>query len=85
MLCHHLLLWSSVFLSIRVFSNESVLHTFPSDFPGGAVIKTLLTNVRDAGETRNTGSVPGLGKTPGIGNGNQLQCSCLNNATDKGA
>lgn len=49
------------------------------------MIKTLSANVGDAGETRNNGSVPGLGKSTGIGNGNQRQCSCLNNATDKGA
>ena len=85
MLCHHLLLWSSIFLSIRVFSSESVFHNFPSGFSGGAVIKTLSANVGDAGEKRNTGSVPGLGKSAGIGNGNQSQCSCLNNATDKGS
>ena len=31
------------------------------------------------------GSIPGLGSPPGEGNGNPLQCSCLENPTDRGA
>ena len=31
------------------------------------------------------GSVPGLGRSPGEGNGNPLQCSCLENPMDRGA
>ena len=34
---------------------------------------------------RDKGSIPGLGRSPGIGNGNQLQYSCLENSMDKGA
>ena len=37
-----------------------------------------------AGDTRNTGSVPGLGRSPGEGNGNPLQYSCLENSMDRG-
>ena len=33
----------------------------------------------------NEGSIPGSGKSPGEGNGNPLQCSCLENPTDRGA
>ena len=33
----------------------------------------------------DTGSVPGLGRSPGEGNGNPLQCSCLENSLDRGA
>ena len=29
--------------------------------------------------------IPGLGRSPGEGNGNPLQCSCLENPTDGGA
>ena len=36
----------------------------------------------NAGET---GSVPGLERSPGEGNGNALQCSCLENPKDGGA
>ena len=31
------------------------------------------------------GSIPGLGRSPGLGNGNQLQYSCLGNSMDRGA
>ena len=31
------------------------------------------------------GSVPVLGRTPGEGNGNPLQCSCLENPINRGA
>ena len=31
------------------------------------------------------GSIPGLGRSPGEGNGNPLQCSCLENSMDRGA
>ena len=31
------------------------------------------------GDTRDTGSVPGLGRCPGGGHGNPLQYSCLDN------
>ena len=30
------------------------------------------------------GSIPGSGRSPGEGNGNPLQCSCLENSTDRG-
>ena len=31
------------------------------------------------------GSIPGSGRSPGEGNGSPLQCSCLENPTDRGA
>jgi len=30
-------------------------------------------------------SIPGSGRSPGEGNGNPLQCSCLENPMDRGA
>ena len=33
----------------------------------------------------DVGSIPGLGRSPGEGNGNPLQCSCLENPRDWGA
>ena len=39
----------------------------------------------NAGNTRDTGSIPGSGSYPGQGNGNPLQCSCLENSMDRGA
>ena len=37
----------------------------------------------NAGDTRDTGSVPRSGRSPGGGHGNQFQCSCLENPMDK--
>ena len=48
-------------------------------FPGGAVVKNPPANEGDAG------SIPGSGRSPGAGNGNPLQCSCLENSMDRGA
>ena len=38
-----------------------------------------------AGETRDTGLIPGLGRSPGVRNGNPLQYSCLENTMNRGA
>ena len=51
-------------------------------FPGGTVVKNLSAN---AGDARDTGSIPGSGKSPAVGNGNPLQYSCLENSMDRGA
>ena len=45
-------------------------------FPDGLGVKNLPANARDA---RDSGLIPGLGRFPGRGNGNPLQCSCLEN------
>ena len=37
----------------------------------------------NAGDIRDTGSVPGLGRCPGGGHGNPVQYSCLENPMDK--
>ena len=46
------------------------------------MIKDLPAN---AGDMRDTGSIPGFGKSPGGGHGNPLQYSCLENPMDRGA
>ena len=33
----------------------------------------------------DAGLIPGSGRSPGEGNGNPLQCSCLENSMDRGA
>ena len=37
----------------------------------------------NAGDTGDSGSIPGLGRSPGGGSGNPLQYSCLENSTDR--
>ena len=49
---------------------------------GGTVIKNPPAS---AGDTGDTGSIPGSGRSPGEGNGNPLQCSCLEDPMDRGA
>ena len=39
----------------------------------------------NAGDVRDTGSIPGLARSPGGGNGNPLQNCCLENSMDRGA
>ena len=39
----------------------------------------------NAGNIRDTGSIPGSGRSPGEGNGNPLQYSCLENPMDREA
>ena len=46
-------------------------------FPGGSDNKESACNEEDPG------SIPGLGRSPGERNGNPLQCSCLENSTDR--
>ena len=45
------------------------------------VVKNPSAN---AGDIRHAGSIPGLRTSPGGGHGNPLQCSCLENSTDRG-
>ena len=51
-------------------------------FPDDAVVKNPPANAGDAGDM---GSIPKLGRSPGVGNGNPLQCYCLENSIDGGA
>ena len=51
-------------------------------FPSGVAVKNPPAN---AGETRDTGSIPRSGRSPGEGNGNLLQCSCLENSVGREA
>ena len=48
-------------------------------FPGGSEVKVSASNAGDPG------SIPGLGRSPREGNGNPLQCACLENLMDRGA
>ena len=52
------------------------------DFLRGSVVKNPPA---DAGDSGDTGSIPGSGKSPGEGNDNPLQYSCLGNPMDRGA
>ena len=51
-------------------------------FPRGTAVKNPPAN---AGDARDTSSIPGSGRSPGGGNGNPLQYSCLKNSMDREA
>ena len=75
-----LVLWG--LLPLLSWSEQQSFNTicrFDTGFPGGSVVKTMPANVGD------TGSIPGWGRSPEGGNGNPLQCSCLENPMDRGA
>ena len=63
------------FSSVRINSEIERMVSFP----GGSVVKNLLANAEDVG------LIHGLGRSPREGNGNPLQCSCLENPMDRGA
>ena len=46
------------------------------------MVKNPLAN---AGDVRDSDSIPGAGRSPGEGHGNPLQYSCLENPMDRGA
>ena len=46
------------------------------------MVKSLSAN---AGIARDVGSISGSGSSPGGGQGNPLQCSCLENPMDRGS
>ena len=50
-------------------------------FPGGSVVKNLPPS---AGDVRDASLIPESGRSPGEGNGNPLQCSCLENLMKRG-
>ena len=72
-----------VSVSKKAIETESynLLHIVKqlTGLPCDSVVKNPPANEGDEG------SVPGLGKVPGEGNGNPLQCSCLENLMDRGA
>ena len=57
-------------------------------FPGGSIgasqVALVVKNLpAKAGDSRDTGLIPGWGRCPGVGNGNPLQYSCLENSMDR--
>ena len=55
---------------------------FLEGFPAALVVENMPA---DEGEVRDADSVSELGGFPGEGNGNPLQCSCLESPMDRGA
>jgi len=64
---------------MKIISN--VNHSF--GLPKAAVV--VNHPPANAGDIRDTGSIPESGRSPGAGHSNPLQYSCLDNPMDRGA
>ena len=54
-----------------------------TSFWGASQVVLVVKNLpENAGDRRDSGSIPGWGRSPGEGNGNPVQYSCLENPTD---
>ena len=56
-----------------------MLSVYSTSFPDGPVVDSPPANAGDSG------SIPGSGRSLGEGNGNPLQCFCLESLINKGA
>ena len=68
--------------SCFLISENTVKHSPMPGFPGDANGKEPVCQ---AGNIRETSSIPGLGRSPGRGHGNPLRYSCLESPMDRGA
>ena len=50
-----------------------------------SLVAKTVKNLPVTGNAGDLGMIPGLGKSPAEGNGNPLQCSCLENPMLRGA
>ena len=62
--------------------DDTILLAILYTFQMALAVKNLPAN---AGDARDTGSVPGSGRSPGVGNGNPLLYSFLESSMDRGA
>ena len=65
-----------------IYSNAAIPVKILRCFPDGASGEEPTCN---AGDVRDTGSIPGSGRSLGGGHGNPLQYPCLENSMDRGA
>ena len=74
-------------LSDYSLSNRSwlLLTPYDSNICASQVVLAVKNFPANAGDLRDSGSIPGLGRSSGGGHGNPLQYSCLENPMDRGA
>ena len=62
------------------------IYCHSSNIRSASHVVLLIKNPpANAGDIRDTGSIPGLGRCPGEGHDNPLQYPCLENSMDRGA
>ena len=76
------LLWIMI---LWTFLYTFFLWTFASIWASQVVLVVKKNPPANAGDARDTGSIPGSGRSPGEGDGNPLQDTCLENSMDRGA
>ena len=54
------------------------------DYWASQMVRVVKNPLANAGDARYAGSIPKSGRSPGGGNGNQLQCSRLENPMHRG-
>ena len=65
-------------LTFHLLKEEMTILGFPGSGDG-------KESGHNAGDTEDSGSIPGSERSPGEGNGNPLQHSCLGNPMERGA
>ena len=68
-----------------MIESETLHWGFLCDCWASRVALVVKNPPANAGDIRDTGSIPGLGLSPGDGQPNPLQYSCLENPMDRGA
>ena len=74
--------WGAIVFSVTCYRRALCACNIMDDPQAALVTKNPPA---DAGDARNTGSIPGSGRSPGGGNGSPLQHSCLKNSAERGA
>ena len=59
--------------------------TFSNKYGDSQVVLVVMNLPANAGDIKDTGSIPGLGRSPGRGHSNPFQYSCLENFMDRRA
>ena len=64
---------------------DAIIYKIVFLFPFLRVALVVKNSPANAGDIKDTGSIPGWGRSPAGGHGNTLQYSCLENFMDRGA
>ena len=70
---------------VSCIGRQDLLHTSNLISWASQVVVGVKNRPANAGDIRDSGSIPRLGRSPGGGHGNPLQYSCLENPMDRGA
>ena len=70
--CVYMYVWVYIYIGFSGVTRDQTCHH-------------MLALTANAGDVRDSGSIPGLGRSPGRGNGNPLQYSCWESPIARGA